>query len=136
MNNEHEQEIVNIFTRMGEIFKLQGFTFKIMRRQLDEKGRGVLNLKKSYTLAYTNLKKKSITIDIYTPRHRKPKSIKSILNILAHEIAHHQKPPFRQLHRGRWIIRQHYPGFYKQVNRNILRIKSDEILGKYFIERF
>ena len=132
MNNEHEQEIFNIFTRVGEIFKLQGFTFKIMRRQLDEEGRGVLNLKKSYTLAYTNLKKKSITIDIYTPRHRKPKSIKSILNILAHEIAHHQKPPFRQLHRGRWIIRQHYPGFYQQVNRNILRIKSDDMLGEYW----
>ena len=98
-----------------------------MRRQIDAQGRGVLNLKKSYTLAHSNLKTKTITIDIYTPRHRKPKSIKSILNILAHEIAHHQKLPFRQFHRGKWIIRQHYPAFYKQVNKNIKKIQDDNL---------
>ena len=116
---DYEQKIQQIFARLGEIFKLEGFTFKTMQRRLDEKGRGVVNLKKSYVLAHTNLKTKTITIDIYTPRYRKPKSIKSILNILAHEIAHHQKPPFQQKWRGKIIIRQHYPAFYKQVKKNI-----------------
>jgi len=123
----HEEKIQKIFTRIAGIFNLKNFTFKTMRRQIDAQGRGVLNLKKSYTLAHSNLKTKTITIDIYTPRHRKPKSIKSILNILAHEIAHHQKLPFRQFHRGKWIIRQHYPAFYKQVNKNIKKIQDDNL---------
>jgi len=131
-NNDHEQIITDIFSRLRDIFNLKDFQFKIMRRQIDEEGRGILNLKKSYTLAHTNLKNKSITIDIYTPRHRKPKSIKSILNILAHEIAHHQKPPFRQIWHGRVIDRRHYPAFYKQVNKNIEKIKSDKILEQHY----
>jgi len=125
----HEQKIKIIFARVAGIFNLNGFKFKTMQRQLDQQGRGILNLKKSYCLAHTNLKTKTITIDIYTPRFRRPKSIKSILNILAHEIAHHQKPPFRQRFRGRYIIRQHYPSFYRQVNKNIQIIKRDKILS-------
>jgi len=128
----HEQKIQQIFSRLGEIFNLKNFQFKVMRRRVDEQGRGVLNLKKSYTLAHTSLKDKTITIDIYTPRHRKPKSIKSILNILAHEIAHHQKKPFRQFYRGKWIVRQHFPAFYKQVNKNIEKIRKDPVLTKFF----
>lgn len=128
----HEQNVALIFARLSEIFNLQDFQFKIMRRQINEEGRGVLNLKKSYVLAHTNLKNKTITIDIYTPRHRKPKSLKSIINILAHEIAHHQKMPFRQLFRRRFIIRQHYPEFYKQVGKNIEKMKKDEVLARYF----
>ncbi|OIO15964.1 hypothetical protein COT27_01885 [Candidatus Kuenenbacteria bacterium CG08_land_8_20_14_0_20_37_23] len=128
----HEEQIVQIFSRLKEIFILENFQFKIMRRQIDEEGRGVLNLKRSYRLAHTSLKNKTITVDIYTPRFRKPKSIRSILNILAHEIAHHQKLPFRQRFRGRIITRQHYPAFYEQVNKNIEKIKRDEILKEYF----
>ncbi|PIR05556.1 hypothetical protein COV56_02085 [Candidatus Kuenenbacteria bacterium CG11_big_fil_rev_8_21_14_0_20_37_9] len=128
----HEEQIVQIFSRLKEIFILENFQFKIMRRLIDEEGRGVLNLKRSYRLAHTSLKNKTITVDIYTPRFRKPKSIRSILNILAHEIAHHQKLPFRQRFRGRIITRQHYPAFYEQVNKNIEKIKRDEILKEYF----
>jgi len=127
----HEEKIKLICLRLAEIFQLDGFTFRAMRRQIDEQGRGVLNLKKSYTLAHTNLKTKTITIDIYTPRHRKPKAIKSILNILAHEIAHHQKLPYYQLYRGKRIIRQHFPAFYRQVNKNIAKINKDKVLAEY-----
>ncbi|HPI67300.1 MAG TPA: hypothetical protein PKZ16_02035 [bacterium] len=132
MTPSHEQKIILIFNRLQEIFKLTGWQFKTMRRQIDTAGRGVLNLKKSYVLAHTNLKKKSITIDIYTPRHRRPKSLKSILNILAHEIAHNQKPPFLQKWQGRVIARRHYPTFYRQVNKNIKKIKKDDILKQYY----
>ena len=127
-----EQKIEIIFARLGGIFKLKNFKLKFMRRQLDGQGRGVLNLKKTYSEAHADLKNKIITLDIYTPRHRRPKSINSILRTLAHEIAHFQKPPYRQRFRGRWIIRQHYPGFYKRVNRNVEKIKRDGVLGGYF----
>ncbi len=126
----HEEKIQLIFERIAIIFNLKNFTFKTMRRQIDETGKGTLNLKKSYTLAHTNLKTKTITIDVYTPRHRKPKSIKSILNILAHEIAHHQKMPYQQFYRNKWISRQHYPAFYRQVNKNIKKIRQDKILSE------
>jgi hypothetical protein len=127
----HEQKIELIFKRLQELFNLQNFNFKIMRRKIDATGKGTLNLKKSYTLAYTNLKTKTITIDIYTPRHRKPKAIKSILNILAHEIAHHQKMPYRQFHRGKWITRQHFPAFYKQCTKNYEKMMKDKVLSEF-----
>lgn len=129
----HEQKIQIIFDQLKNIFKLKDFTFKTMRRQVDATGKGTLNLKKSYTLAYTNLKTKTITIDIYTPRHRQPKAIKSILNILAHEIAHHQKMPYRQFHRGKWIIRQHFPAFYKQCTKNYEKMMKDKVLLQYIM---
>lgn len=131
----HEEIIQKIFARVGELFCLEGFSFKLLNRQVDENGRGVIDLKKSYTLAYTNLRTKDITIDIYTTKNRKPKAIASILRILAHEIAHHQRLPFRQFHRGKWIVRQHYPEFYRQVNSNVEKMKRDQILGQFFVEK-
>lgn len=128
----HEEKILAIFVRLRGIFKLPELKLKFMRRQVDERGRGVLNLKNSYHLAYVNLKNQTITLDIYTPRYRRPKSINSILRILAHEIAHIQKPPFKQRWRGRVITRQHYPAFYQQVNENIEKIKKDFKLSEYF----
>ncbi len=130
----HEKEIEYIFKKLKNIFKLKEYDFRIMRRKVDKEGRGVLNLKNNYNLAYINLNKKLITVDIYTPRHRKNKSTNSILRILAHEIAHIQKPPYRQRYRGKWITRQHFPAFYKQVNKNIEKIKKDKELSKYFIK--
>lgn len=128
----HEQEVQQIFEQIITIFKLKDFKFKFMNRQIDEQGKGIVNIKKSYILAHTNLKNKTITIDIYTPRFRKPKAIKSILNILAHEIAHHQKPPFQQRFKGRIISRRHYPGFYKQVGKNLEKMRKDKELSKYY----
>ena len=92
---------------------------------------GVKNTK-NFTLGHTNLKNKTVTIDIYTPRFRKPKSYNSILRVMAHEIAHHQKLPYRQRYKGHLINRQHYPAFYKQVTKNIEKFKKDEVLGEYF----
>ncbi len=129
---DYEKKIKQIFAHLSELFKLKGLKLKFMQRQLDQAGRGKLNLKKTYRLAYINLKTQTITLDIYTPKFRRPKAINSILRILAHEIAHIQQPPFRQLWRGRIITRQHYPAFYKQVNKNIKKIKKDSKLSKYF----
>ncbi len=91
-----------------------------------------VNTAKDYSLGYTDLETHVITIDIYTPKHRRPKSLNGILRVLAHEFAHLQKPPFRQRHRGRWITRMHYPEFYHQVNKNIEVFKKDRQLGSLF----
>ena len=95
------------------------------RKALIKKGSG-------FAIARTNLKTKLITIDILTPRKRQPKKIASILRTLCHEAAHHQKKPFRQRFKGHWITRQHYPRFYKQVKRNIEKLKNNKVLKNYF----
>ena len=74
-----------------------------------------------------------ITIDIFTPKFRKPKAIASILRTLAHEVAHHQKPPYRSRFNGRIINRCHYPVFYRQVTRNIKKLRKDKVLSQYFV---
>jgi len=96
--------------------------------------RTIINTKKTYVIGRTSLKTGLITIDIFTPTKREPKKISSVLRTLCHEVAHHQKPPFRQFFRWRWIIRQHYPEFYQQVNINIEVLKNHNELKKYFIE--
>ena len=88
--------------------------------------------KRGFVIGRTNLRTGSISIDIFTPKQRKQKKISSILRTLCHEVAHHQKLPFRQKHRGRWIIRQHYPEFYNKVTKNIEKLKKNKDLLKYF----
>jgi len=95
------------------------------RREAVKRGRG-------YIMGHTKIGGNIITLDIYTARLRKPKKISSILSVLAHEIAHHQKPPYRQWYLGRWIVRQHFPRFYKQVTKNLEKMKDNEMIGKYF----
>jgi len=135
MINNHQNRVEEIFYKACNCLKVTGFTFKIMNRQaMNQKGswRAPVNKVKKYLLGYTNLKTKVIAIDIFTPKKRLPKSINSILRIIAHEIAHHQKKPFKQLYRGHIITRSHYPGFYRQVNKNILKYKKDPELKLYF----
>lgn len=126
MSRQEELELA--FIRACDLLKLAGFSFRPMLNRLGP----VKNTKKAYRLGHINLKTKTITIDIYTAKRRRPKKISAILSVLAHELAHFQKPPYRQLWRGQWINRIHYPGFYRQANRNIKKFKRDKILGKYF----
>ncbi len=126
MSNLHQKKIENIFAKACKCLKITGFSFKVMNRQAP------INTAKNYSVGYTNLKTKVIALDIFTPKRRQPKSINSILRILAHEVAHHQKKPYKQRYKGRWIIRSHYPAFYKRVNKNIAKFKKDKELGEYF----
>lgn len=121
-------QITLLFSRVLEVLNRSDLTIREMRGRKNS----VKNIK-SYTLAYTNLKTKLITIDIYTAKKREPKKIAALLKILAHEIAHHQKPPFRQRYKGHIITRRHFPVFYRQVKRNINKLKKDKVLKKYFI---
>ena len=143
----HERMVQNICSYACGFLKYPQMQVRIMRRiKPVGKGRG-------YVMGHTSIGTNIITLDIYTARLRKPKKISAILAVLAHEIAHHQKPPYRQWHRparrlglrshfgeggrlggggGRWIIRGHFPKFYTQVNKNMAKMKGDELLGKYF----
>ena len=123
--NSHEQLVHFLFKRICEILKVADLNFKIMQRKGSKSN-------KSYTLGYINLKTRTICLDIYTPKTMKPKSFNGLIRTVCHEIAHLQKMPYKQFHRGRWITRQHYPQFYKQVDRNINKIKKDGVLGLHF----
>ncbi len=122
-----EQEVSDICGQALNLFGLSRLKFRIMRRQNDR-----VNTKRGFVIGRTNLKTGLITIDIFTPKFRKPKKVSSILRTLAHEAAHHQKMPYRSRYKGRIINRMHYPVFYRQVTRNIKKFKKDKILSKYF----
>jgi len=126
MINSYQIIIEDIFQKACKCLKVTGFIFRVMNRQAP------INTARNFSVGYTNLRTKIIAIDIFTPKRRQPKSINSILRILAHEIAHHQKKPFKQLFKGHIITRSHYPGFYRQVNKNIAKFKLDRELGEYF----
>ncbi|MBU1131941.1 hypothetical protein KKC32_01655 [Patescibacteria group bacterium] len=123
--NGHEELVNLMFERVCAILKISDVKFKIMNRQKSKSNQ-------SYVAGYINLRTRLIVLDIYTPKTLKPKSLNGLIRVLAHEIAHIQKPPYQQFHRGRWIVRQHYPAFYQQTERNINKIKKDNILGVHF----
>ena len=104
---------------------------KLKFRPMQRKNNRV-NTKHGYVIGRTNLKTGLITIDIFTPKKREPKKISSILRTLCHEVAHYQKKPYKQRYKGRWITRQHYPEFYKQVAKNIEKLKGDRVLKRFF----
>ena len=122
----HEQQVDQLFNRACAVLRMTKLSWRPMRN------RGVKRGTTSYTLGHTNLSDKIVYLDLYTPRLRKPKSLNAILRVIAHEIAHYQKPPYRQRYKGHWIWRQHYPRFYKQVTKNIEKFKKDPKLGQYF----
>ncbi|MDD5031869.1 MAG: hypothetical protein PHR36_02365 [Patescibacteria group bacterium] len=109
------------------ILKADKLKFRPMRRIAR------VDPKRGFIIGRTNLKTGLITIDIFTPRKREPKKISSILRTLSHEVAHYQKRPYQQFYKGHWINRQHYPRFYKQVERNIKILRNDKILKRFFI---
>ena len=123
-----EEEAQNICEQALNLFGLDRLKFRPMRRRDDH-----VNTKRGFVIGRTNLKTGLITIDVFTPKFRKPKKISSILRTLAHEAAHHQKTPYRSRFMGRIINRSHYPIFYRQVTRNINKMKKDKILSQFFI---
>ena len=115
-----------LFHRACKVLRLTGFKFQPMKRKKP------VDLKKTFRIAYINLRSKKLIIDLYTPKTRQPKKPSVILRTLAHELAHYQKPPYRQLWRGKIINRAHYPAFYRQVKKNIQKFKKDKFLGQFF----
>jgi len=122
----HEEMVCAVILDALHILKANELKFRPMRR------RGIVNTKKTHVLARINLKTKLITIDIYTTTNREPKKMSSILRHLCHEVAHHQKPPYYQFFRRRWIVRQHFPKFYRQVQKNIDTLKEHHLMKEYF----
>ena len=121
-----EEQAKFLFENACRTLRLAGFNFQVMKRVKP------VTPKKSFRIAYINLKTKKLVLDIYTPRTRSPKKPSVILRTLAHELAHAQRPPYRQLWRGKIINRAHYPRFYKQISKNIAKFKKDKVLSKFF----
>lgn len=124
-----EQKVQAVCDYALKVIGLYKLSFRPMRLQEDR-----VNTKRGFVIGRTNLKTGLITVDIFTPKFRKPKAIASVIRTLAHEVAHHQKPPYRSRFKGRIINRCHYPIFYRQVMRNIKKLKKDKILNQYFIK--
>lgn len=124
----HEAVCELIFKECCRTLQMRGFTFK------PKKVRAGDGNVKVYKLGYTNLDSKLVVIDIYTQKTKRPKKYSSIMAVIAHELAHHQKRPYRQfdLLRGRWINRIHYPEFYATVNHNITLFKEDAFLRQFY----
>ena len=122
----HEKIVQKACGRALKILKLSKLRFKPMKRK------NLVNTKRGFVIGRISLKTGLVTIDIWTPKKQEPKKISSILRTLCHEAAHEQKKPYKQRFKGHWIIRQHYPRFYRQVKRNILALKRDKKLGKLF----
>lgn len=122
MEKDFEKIIIYTCANAIKVLRMEKLTFRPMRRA------AAVNTKRGYVIGRTNLKTGLITIDILTPKFRKPKAIASILRTLCHEVAHHQKPPYRQRYRGKIINRQHYPQFYKQVNKNYKILMKERIV--------
>ncbi|MFH1745294.1 MAG: hypothetical protein ABH881_03975 [bacterium] len=114
-----EEEVQRVCEKALEILKHHNLHFTPMRKKEDR-----VNTKRGFVIGRTNLKTGLISIDIFTPKRREPKKISAILRTLCHEVAHHQKKPYRQRYRGRIINRIHYPIFYRQVSRNIDKLKK------------
>ncbi len=124
---DHFTSVQNACEQALRVFGLDNLRFRPMAR-IDNR----VNAKRGIIIGRTNLKTGLITIDIFTLKKRQPKKISAILSVLAHEAAHHIKRPYRSRFRGRIITRIHYPIFYRQVKRNIKKLKQDKILGGYF----
>ncbi len=122
----HEENCEQIFRRACQVLKFDGFSFK---PKVIRAGDGYV---RNYKLGYTNLKSKLVVVDIYTQKTKKQKKYSGILAVIAHELAHHQKKPYRQFYKFRWINRIHYPEFYERVTKNIEKFKKDKLLKQFY----
>lgn len=123
--SNHEQLVQLLFDKVCDILQIKDLKLRIINRK------GSITHGR-YLKGYINLRKRIIGLDIYTPKKMELKSFNGLIRTIAHEISHLQKLPYRQYYKGRWINRQHYPAFYKQIERNINKIKKDATLSAHF----
>jgi len=131
MITTHEEFVRILFKKVCAILAHPELQLRFIKRQACLRRQGIANAKR-FVKGYINLKTKVIGLDIYTPKRLKPKSPNGLIRTICHEVAHLQKPPFRQRFRGHNIFRQHFPVFYRQVTRNVNKVKKDKILNSYF----
>lgn len=127
LDPHHEALVEHLFQRCLVVLKMSGFELKPLRRRL--RGRGKFN---SITYGYTRLEENFIVVDLYTPKTMKPRKMDAILRVIAHELAHHQKPPryYRSWFKLKLIT--HHPSFWAQYKCNVANFRKDEILQQYF----
>lgn len=123
----HEALVEYLFQRVLHVLEMPGFELRPMRRRT--RGQGRL---RSVVYGYTKLNEKMVTIDLYTPHTMKPRKIDAILRVVAHELAHHQKPPRIYRHWFKLVRMIHHPPFWTQYKKNVEMLSKDEVLGAYF----
>jgi len=127
LDPRHEQLVEHLFQRTCVVLQMPGFELKPLRRRV--RGKGKLY---SIRLGYTTIGEKKMTVDLYTPRTMKPRKIDAILRVIAHEFAHHQKPP-RVMRQGfRWVQMAHHPAFWRQCKKNVALFQKDDMLRAFF----
>jgi hypothetical protein len=88
LDPKHEALVEHLFQRCLLVLGMPGFELRPLRRR--KRGTGKFN---SITYGYTKPGEKWVVIDLYTPKTMKVRKTDAILRVIAHELAHHQKPP-------------------------------------------
>ncbi|MFZ6014838.1 MAG: hypothetical protein ACOYUZ_00565 [Patescibacteria group bacterium] len=127
LDARHEALVLHLFQRCLFVLDMPGFELRPLRRRM--RGRGKF---RSLTYGYTRPGEKWVVIDLYTPKTMKPRKMDAILRVIAHELAHHQKPPryYRSWFRMKLLI--HHPPFWTQYKKNVANFAKDEVLSIYF----
>lgn len=127
LDPKHEAIVEHLFQRCLLVLNMPGFELKPLRRR--KRGTGKF---RSLTYGYTVPGEKWVTIDLYTPKTMKPRKLDAILRVIAHELAHHQKPPkyYRQWFKLVYMV--HHPPFWTQYKKNVAMLERDEVLSIYF----
>ncbi len=123
----HEALVDHLFNRCCILLEMRGFELKPLRRR--KRGTGKF---RSITYGYTQPGENWVVIDLYTPRTMKPRKLDAIIRVIAHELAHHQKPPCVCL--VGWKLKRliHHPAFWKQYKKNVELLSQDVLLSQYF----
>lgn len=124
---KHLNHVDKLFLRACLILNVKNATWKPMTGRT-----APVNTARDYSEGYTDIERREVTLDIFTPKRRDPRSSNGLLRLIAHELAHIQKPPYKERYKGRWINRIHYPEFYEQVNKNVDLLKQDAEFRGYF----
>jgi len=124
----HEAMVEHLFQRCLAVLDMPGFELRPLRRRMRGKGKF-----RSLTYGYTKPGEKWVVIDLYTPKTMKPRKMDAIIRVIAHELAHHQKPPryYREWFTIKYMI--HHPPFWTQYKKNVAKLSCDEVLSTYFI---
>ncbi|MBD3251864.1 hypothetical protein GF380_05450 [Candidatus Uhrbacteria bacterium] len=124
---KHEALVEHLFQRTCVVMGLRGFSLKPLRRRLRGKGKF-----RTLMYGYTRIGDTVITVDLYTPKTMKPRKLDAIIRVICHELTHHQEPPRRCFWKGRYVVIDHHPRYWRKYKKNMEVLARDEILCEYF----
>ena len=123
----HEAYVEHLSQRTCRVLDMHGFELRPLRRRV----RGKKGSLRSYNQGYTRLGERAVTIDLYTPQTMKPRKMGAIIRVICHELAHHQSPPGYFWKGWKRIHSAHHPRFWRQYNKNVVKLSADEVLAEF-----